>query len=92
MAHPSFINLTTVISSAAITTVSVHKDYVRVIPLSNDAAPLNYNTIFTDRTGNISLDSTFINTQETLNGTTRNHKDNFTTNRCHNKTLTQFFF
>ena len=54
--------------SAAITTVSLHKDYVRFTPLTSDASPRNYKTMFNDRTGN-SLNSTFVNTQETLSGT-----------------------
>ena len=40
------------------------KDYVRIIPLTVDATPLNYNAMFTDRTGNKTLNSTFIKTQE----------------------------
>ena len=44
-------------------------DYVRITPLTIDATPLNYNAMFTDRTGNNSLIFTFINTQENLNGT-----------------------
>ena len=50
-------------------TLSVHKDYVGVTPLTIDAALSNYNAMFTDRTGNNCLNSTFIITQETLNGT-----------------------
>ena len=49
------------------TTVSSHKDYVRVTPLTIDAIPLNNSTMFNVRTGNNS-NSTFINKQETLNG------------------------
>ena len=44
------------------------KDYVRITPLTIDATPLNYNSIFTDRTGINSLISTFVK-QENLNGT-----------------------
>ena len=54
--------------SAAITTVSLHKDYVSFTPLTSDASPRNYKTMFNDRTGN-SFNSTFVNTQETLSGT-----------------------
>ena len=66
--QPYFNIITNGFLSAAITTVSVHKYSVRVTPLAIDATPLNYNTMFNDRTGN-SLNSTFINTQETLYGT-----------------------
>ena len=62
--HPLFIIITTDILSAAIF-FSIHKDYVRVTPLTIDATALNYNTLFNDSTGN-SLNSKFINTQETL--------------------------
>ena len=51
------------------TTISINKDYVRITPLTIDATPLNYNALFTDRTGNTSLNSTFIKTQENLNRT-----------------------
>ena len=67
--HPLFINISTDISSQTIRTISINKDYVRKTPLTIDATPLNYNALFTDRTGNNSLNSTFINTQENLNGT-----------------------
>ena len=66
--HPSFIIIKTNISRTAITTISVNKDYARITPLTKDATPLNYNAMFTDRTGNNSLNSTFIITQESLNG------------------------
>ena len=67
--HSSFLNITTDISSAAIKTISAHKDNVTIIPLTIDATPLNNNAMFTDRTEKNSLNSTVINTQETLNGT-----------------------
>ena len=67
--HSSFLNITTDISSAAIKTISAHKDKVTIIPLTIDATPLNNNAMFTDRTEKNSLNSTVINTQETLNGT-----------------------
>ena len=38
-------------SSAAIANFSVHKDYVRITPLSIDATPSVYNAIIIDRTG-----------------------------------------
>ena len=62
--HPLFINKPTDISSQAITTISINKDYIRKTPLSIDATPLIYNAMFTDRTGNNSITSTFINTKE----------------------------
>ena len=39
---------------------------VKFTPFTIDATHLNYNTIFNERTGN-SLNSTYINTQQTLN-------------------------
>ena len=42
--HPAFINFPQSISSQAISTISYVRDYVRVIPLTIDATPLNYNT------------------------------------------------
>ena len=62
------INIPTDISSRAITTVSINRNFVRITPLTIDATPINYNSIFTDREGNNSLISSFIN-QENLNGT-----------------------
>ena len=53
------------ISSQAIYTISFHKDYVKVIPLTIDATPLNYNTFLPD-TQNNSLKSTVIHQE---NGT-----------------------
>ena len=47
-------------SSATIATISVQGDYSRVIPLTNDTTPLNYNAIFKERTSNNSSNSTFI--------------------------------
>ena len=66
--HPSFIKIPTDISSQAITTVSINRDYDRITPITSDATPLSYNSKFTDRAGNNSLSSTF-NKQESLNGT-----------------------
>ena len=65
--HPAFINIPTDISSQAISTISFHRDYVKVIPLTIDATPLNYNTFLPD-TRNNSLNSTVIH-NENLNGT-----------------------
>ena len=67
--HRIFINIRTDISSQAITKFSINKDYVRITPIAFDATPLDYNALFTDRTGNSSLNCTFLNTQEKLNGT-----------------------
>ena len=66
--HESFLNIPTDISGQAINTISIHKDYVRVYPFTVDTTPLNYNSIFPERTGNSSLNSTFIN-NDNLNGT-----------------------
>ena len=64
--HPAFINIPQDISSQAISTISFHRDYVKVIPLAIDATPLNYNTFLPD-TRNNSLKSTVIH-NEYLNG------------------------
>ena len=69
--HTLFINIPTDISSQAIGTTSIHKDYIKVYPLTTDATPLNYNLFPPDRTGNSTLSSTVIQ-QENLKGN-RNH-------------------
>ena len=58
MVSDKFFNIPYDFASAAIATVSVQKDYLRVILLTIEATPLIYNTIFNDRTSK--------NTQETL--------------------------
>ena len=65
--HNAFLNIPKAISSQAISTISYHRDYVKVIPLTIDATPLNYNTFLPD-TRNNSLNSTVIH-NENLNGT-----------------------
>ena len=65
--HPTFINIPQSISSQAISTIYYHRDYVKVLPLTIDATPLNYNTFLPD-TRNNSLNSTVIH-NENLNGT-----------------------
>ena len=50
--HPTFINMPQSISSQAISTISYHRDYVKVIPLTIDATPLNYNTFLPDTRNN----------------------------------------
>ena len=47
-----FINIPNDISSQATTTFSINRDYVRISPLTIVATSLNYNALFTDRTGN----------------------------------------
>ena len=74
--HPSFIKIPTDISTETITTVSINRDYVRITPLTIDATPINYNSVFTDRAGNNSLISSFIN-QDNLNGTKTLHNKIF---------------
>ena len=66
--HELFINIPTDISSQAISTIPIHKDYVRVYPLTIDATTLNHYSFFPERAGKNSLNSTFIN-QDNLNGT-----------------------
>ena len=63
-----FIMIPTDISSQAISIFSIIKDFVRAYPLTVDATPLNYNSFSPERTGNINLNSTYIN-NEILNGT-----------------------
>ena len=65
--HPAFLNIPQDISSQGISTIYFHRDYLRVIPLTIDATPLNYNTFLPD-TRNNSLNSTVIH-NENLNGT-----------------------
>ena len=64
--HPAFLNFPVDIPSQAISIISFHKDYVKVIPLTIDETPLNYNTFLPD-TQNNSLNSTIIH-HENLNG------------------------
>ena len=66
--HPLFLNIPIDISSQAISTISIHKDYVKVFPLTIDAKPLNYNSFLPDRRQNNSLSSALVQ-QENLNGT-----------------------
>ena len=63
--HTLFLNFQVDIASQAISTISVHEDYVKVFPLTTDATPLNYNS-FLPGTQNNSLNSTVIQ-QEKLN-------------------------
>ena len=65
--HESFINIPTDLSSQAINTTSIRKD-LDINPLIGDATLLNYNSFFRERTGNNSLNSTFI-INDNLNGT-----------------------
>ena len=57
--HLAFINIPQSISIQAISTLSYQSDYVRAVPLTIDAAPLNYNTFLPD-TRNNSLNSIVI--------------------------------
>ena len=66
--HPLFLNIPIDISNQAIITVSIHKNYVKVFPLTIDATPLNYNSFLLDRRQNNSLNSTLVQ-QENLNVT-----------------------
>ena len=66
--HTLFLNIPIDISSQAISTITIHKDYVKVILLTTDATPLFYNSFLPDRRQNNSLNSTFVQ-QENLNGT-----------------------
>ena len=66
--HPLFLNIPIDISSKAISTISIHKDNVKVFPLTIDATPLNYKSFLPDRRQNNSLISSLVQ-QENLNGT-----------------------
>ena len=44
--HPAFLNIPQAISSQAISTISFQRDYVKVVPLTINATPLNYNTFY----------------------------------------------
>ena len=63
-----FIKIPTDISSQAVSTISINKDYVRLYPLTADATSLNYNSFFPERTANNSLNSKYIK-NDNLNGT-----------------------
>ena len=67
MVPPLFINIPVDISSQAKDTISIHPDYIKIIPLTIDATPLSYNTFLSD-TQNNSLNSTVIH-HENLNDT-----------------------
>ena len=58
--HPLFLNIPVDNSSQAKDTISLHPDYKKIISLTTDATPLNYNSILPD-TQNNSLNSTVIN-------------------------------
>ena len=67
-----FFNIPNYISIAgAVAAISVNKYYIGVTPLTTDTTKFNHNTNLNDKTFNKSPKSTFINTQETLNGTTK---------------------
>ena len=86
--HHAFINIPQSISSQAISTISYQRDYVRVVPLTIDATPLNYNNFLPD-TRNNSLNST-VRHNENLNGT-RNltHQDIQTPSHFINEEIVQ---
>ena len=54
------MNIPIDISSQAINTISIHKDYCKVIPLTIDATSLSYNSFLPDRIGNNSLNLTIM--------------------------------
>ena len=61
--RPAFINILQDIWSQTISTISFHRDYVKVIPLTIDATPLIYNKFLPD-TRNNSLNSTVIHNKK----------------------------
>ena len=52
-----FFQIPNDISSAAIATISKHRDYLRVTRLTTNTISLNYNAIFDNRASNNSLNS-----------------------------------
>ena len=66
--HELCIIMPTDISSQAISTISIHKDFVRVNPLIIDATRLNYNSVFLKEQEKNSLNFSF-KTQANLNET-----------------------
>ena len=58
--HPAFLNFPADISSQAINTISFHKDYVKVTPLTIDTTPLNYNTFLPDTRNNSLISKVYI--------------------------------
>ena len=76
------MNIPIDISSQASNTISFHKDYVKVIPLTIDGTPLNYISLLPDRKGNNSLNSTIEPPQENLNGTRNLTKQDIQTPSC----------
>ena len=63
--HPIILDIPVDISSQAIDTISPHPEYVKIISLTTDAAPLNYNS-FLPNTQNNSLNSTVINHETSM--------------------------
>ena len=55
MVSPTILNIPIDISSQAINSISIHKDYVKVIAFTVDATPLNYNSFRPNRIGKNSL-------------------------------------
>ena len=50
--HPAFLNFPADILSQTISTISFHKDYVKVTPVTIDATPSNYITFLPDTRNN----------------------------------------
>ena len=63
--HERFFDIPKCISSSVIETISVNKNYFKVTPLTTDTTPLNYKTMFHDRTIDISLKSTILHSKKT---------------------------
>ena len=78
--HDLIINY--LLSTLAISTFSIHKDYIKVYPLTFDATPLNYDSFFPERAGKNSLNSNFIN-QDNLNGSKILHNKITNSNTFH---------
>ena len=50
--HPLFLNIPIDIPSQAISTGSIHKDHMKLFPLTIDATPLSYNSFLSNRRQN----------------------------------------
>ena len=72
--HPVFINFPTSISSQTIDTISIHRDYIKIIPLTIDATPLNYNS-FLPNTQDNTLNSTVLQNENPSGTQNPAHQD-----------------
>ena len=69
-----FLNIPIDISKQAISTITIHKGYIKKIPLTIDATPLNYNSFLLNRQQNNSqlMYNNFTKTSKSYNAKTKN--------------------